>query len=117
MTKQYDFVVTSGGIGPTHDGKLKTIQSPNLAIRRHTPLPFHHYPLSHFLWFSLVENLSLASKLLFSASPSYPFLSHLRLPTTRILASQCTTDMIRTPFPAVLSAYERIAIHQTSGGD
>lgn len=33
MTQNYDFVVTSGGIGPTHDGELLSPQEAD--IRHH----------------------------------------------------------------------------------
>jgi len=95
MTKQYDFVVTSGGIGPTHDGELQFPKVPYIAILGHDLLPFHHYPRRHFLALSLVESLSLPSYLSFSAFPSF-----LDFVTTSILASQSATNTNRITGPS-----------------
>jgi len=96
MTKQYDFVVTSGGIGPTHDGEFQLLKIPYLAIRGHTSLlssttTLSTIPLPYFSSRASLYLHAYSSRLL---PPFFDFL------TTSILASQCATNTNRILGPS-----------------
>lgn len=45
MVKNYDFVITSGGIGPTHDGRYTLVLAPRVGLDRDCRAS--HFQISH----------------------------------------------------------------------